>query len=81
MSLSQRSGLQEDDKSSQEQYIFYYNTTVFSEIGQGELYNDSEHDYFQREPYRASFDLLNESSNSSGFDFTLFTIPLNADAI
>ena len=61
MSLSQRSGLQEDDKSSQEQYIFYYNTTVFSEIGQGELYNDSEHDYFQREPYRASFDLLNES--------------------
>ena len=82
MSLSQRSGLQEDDKSSQEQYIFYYNTTVFTEIGQGELYNDSENDYFQREPYRASFELLNESGNSSGFDFTLFTIHTKpADAL
>ena len=29
MLLSPRSGLQEDDRSSQEQYAFYYNTAVF----------------------------------------------------
>jgi endonuclease/exonuclease/phosphatase family metal-dependent hydrolase len=74
MSLSPRSGIQEDDQSSQEQYVYYYNTTVFREVGQGQLYNDSVGDYFQREPYIATFELLNESGNSSGFDFTLFTV-------
>ena len=74
MSLSPRSGTQDDDQSSQEQYVYYYNTTVFREVGQGQLYNDSIGDYFQREPYIASFELLNESGNSSGFDFTLFTV-------
>ena len=74
MSLSPRTGTQEDDQSSQEQYVYYYNTTVFRELGQGELYNDSEADLFQREPYIASFELLNESANSSGFDFTMFSI-------
>ena len=74
MSLSVRSGTQADDQSSQEQYAYYYNHSVFREIGEGELYNDSAYDYFQREPYRAQFELLNASGNSSGFDFTLFTI-------
>jgi len=74
MSLSPRSGTQEDDQSSQEQYVYYYNTSVFREIGQGSLYNDSTSDLFQREPYIATFELLNESGNSSGFDFTLFSI-------
>lgn len=74
MSLSVRSGTQADDQSSQEQYAYYYNHSVFREIGEGELYNDSANDYFQREPYRAQFELLNVSGNSSGFDFTLFTI-------
>ena len=74
MSLSVRSGTQADDQSSQEQYAYYYNHSVFREIGEGELYNDSANDYFQREPYRARFELLNASGNSSGFDFTLFTI-------
>ena len=74
MSLSVRSGTQADDQSSQEQYAYYYNHSVFREIGEGELYNDSVNDYFQREPYRAQFELLNASGNSSGFDFTLFTI-------
>ena len=74
MSLSVRSGTQADDQSSQEQYAYYYNHTVFREIGESELYNDSANDYFQREPYRAQFELLNASGNSSGFDFTLFTI-------
>ena len=74
MSLSVRSGTQADDQSSQEQYAYYYNHSVFREIGKGQLYNDSANDYFQREPYRAQFELLNASGNSSGFDFTLFTI-------
>ncbi|MBA87009.1 MAG: hypothetical protein CMB29_02960 [Euryarchaeota archaeon] len=74
MSLSVRSGNQADDQSSQEQYAYYYNRTVFREIGEGQLFNDSANDYFQREPYFTQFELLNASGNSSGFDFTLFTI-------
>ena len=74
MSLSPRSGMQEDDQSSQEQYAYYYNTSVFRQIGSGSLYNDSASDYFQREPYVAKFELLNVSGNSSGFDFTVFTV-------
>jgi len=72
MLLSERSGKQEDD-TYQEQYAYYYNTTVFSPIN-GSLYNDSESDLFQKEPYLGSFELLNASGNSSGFDFTLITI-------
>jgi hypothetical protein len=72
MLLSERSGQQEDD-NYQEQYAYYYNTTVFSPIN-GSLYNDSESDLFQKEPYLGSFELLNASGNSSGFDFTLITI-------
>ncbi|DAC57810.1 MAG TPA: hypothetical protein HA354_04760 [Candidatus Poseidoniaceae archaeon] len=74
MSLSVRSGIQADDQSSQEQYAYYYNRTVFREIGEGQLFNDSANDFFQREPYFTQFELLNASGNSSGFDFTLFTI-------
>ena len=74
MSLSPRSGLQEDDRSSQEQYAFYYNTSVFREVGNGSLFNDTNSDYFQREPYMATFELLNGSGNYSGFNFTIFTI-------
>ena len=73
MLLSERSGQQEDDTSYQEQYAFYYNTTVFSPIN-GSLYNDSEFDLFQKEPYIGSFELLNESGNNSGFNFTLINI-------
>ena len=72
MLLSERSGQQEDD-TYQEQYAFYYNTTVFSPIN-GSLYNDSENDLFQKEPYLGSFELLNASGNTSGFNFTLITI-------
>ena len=72
MLLSERSGQQEDD-TYQEQYAFYYNTTVFSPIN-GSLYNDSEFDLFQKEPYIGSFEMLNESGNNSGFNFTLINI-------
>ena len=72
MLLSERSGQQEDD-TYKEQYAFYYNTTVFSPIN-GSLYNDSEFDLFQKEPYIGSFEMLNESGNNSGFNFTLINI-------
>ena len=46
MVLSPRSGLQDDDQSSQEQYAFYYNTSVFRAMGNGTLHDDSANDSF-----------------------------------
>ena len=68
MIISERSGLQTDDKSSQEQYGFYYNSKKIQQLDEGVLYADDEHDYFQREPYLARFQAVNES-----FDFVLIT--------
>lgn len=53
--LSPRSGQQADDKSSQEQYAFYYNTDRVEVVGNASLYNDSKNNYFKREPYSARF--------------------------
>ncbi|RJU94822.1 MAG: hypothetical protein DWC08_01625 [Candidatus Poseidoniales archaeon] len=74
MMLSPRSGLQDDDQSSQEQYAFYFNTSVFRPIGNGTLYNDSVEDSFQREPFIGQFELLDENGTGTGFDFSLITI-------
>ena len=74
MLLSERSGQQEDDRSSQEQYAFYYNTSMFEPIGNGTLFNDSEDDAFQREPFQARFSLINETDNASSFDLSLITV-------
>ena len=74
MQLSPRSGLQDDDRTSQEQYAFYYNTNVFEPIGNGTLYDDSVDDDFQREPYQARFALLNETGESTAFDLSLITV-------
>lgn len=74
MVLSPRSGQQEDDRTSQEQYAFYYNTTVFEPIGNGSLFNDSEKDLFQREPFQAQFALLNATGQPTSFDLSLITV-------
>ena len=74
MVLSPRSGLQDDDQSSQEQYAFYYNTSVFRAMGNGTLHNDSVDDSFQREPFIAQFELLDENGTGTGFDLSLITI-------
>ena len=58
MVLSERSGQQDDDKNSQEQYAYYYRPTVFRSLDNGTLYDDSTRDSFQREPFMASFMLL-----------------------
>ena len=74
MLLSPRSGLQEDDQSSQEQYAFYYNSSVFRSIGNGTLHNDSVNDDFQREPFIGQFEVLDSNGTGTGFDLRLITI-------
>ena len=74
MVLSERSGLQEDDKNSQEQYAYYYKPTVFRPIDNGTLYDDSVNDSFQREPFLASFMLLDTNGNDTGTDMVFVNI-------
>ena len=74
MLLSARSGLQEDDKNSQEQYAFYYKPTVFTPIDNGTLYDDSVNDSFQREPFLAKFMILNTNGNATGTDIVFVNI-------
>ncbi len=74
MLLSARSGLQEDDKNSQEQYAFYYKPTVFTPIDNGTLYDDSTNDSFQREPFLAKFMILNTNGNATGTDIVFVNI-------
>ena len=74
MVLSDRSGQQEDDESSQEQYAFYYKKSVFIPRDNGTLYNDSASDSFQREPHIANFELLDLEGNSTGLDLNLINI-------
>ena len=50
MILSERTGLHENDKSSQEQYAVYYNKEKITAKDSGILFNDSVEDLFQREP-------------------------------
>ena len=72
--LSQRSGMQEDDQNSQEQYAFYYRPTVFSPLDNGTLYDDSSNDSFQREPFLAKFVILDTFGNSTGTDIVFVNI-------
>lgn len=74
MVLSNRSGLQDDDQSSQEQYAYYYNKAIFIPLGNGTLYDDSSNDSFQREPFLSQFELLKPDGNSTGYNFTLANI-------
>jgi hypothetical protein len=69
MLLSERSGMQEDDKNSQEQYIILYNPEIISVIDNGTLYNDSVNDSFQREPFLAHLAIKNTT-----LDFVLGVI-------
>lgn len=72
--LSERSGMQEDDQNSQEQYAFYYRPTAFTPIDNGTLYDDSVNDSFQREPFLAKFILLDTYGNSTGTDIVFVNI-------
>ena len=72
--LSERSGQQEDDKNSQEQYAYYYRPTVFRSLDNGTLYDDSTNDSFQREPFMASFMLLDPSGADTGTDLVIVNV-------
>ena len=74
MVLSQRSGMQEDDKNSQEQYAFYYKPAIFTPQDNGTLYDDSTNDSFQREPFLAKFMLLDTNGNSTDTDIVFVNI-------
>ncbi|MEP2024549.1 MAG: endonuclease/exonuclease/phosphatase family protein [Reichenbachiella sp.] len=69
MVLSERTGMQADDKSSQEQYAYYYNTETIKSLDEGVLYDDSSNDFFQREPFLAGFSAIEGS-----FTFVLSSI-------
>jgi len=74
MVLSERSGMQDDDKNSQEQYAFYYKPTVFTSMDNGTLYDDSTNDSFQREPFLATFMLLDTNGEETGTDIVFVNI-------
>lgn len=67
--LSERTGRQADDQSSQEQYAFYYDADRIEALDQGALFDDSAQDLFQREPYTARF-----AVKGTPFTFTLTAI-------
>lgn len=69
VACSERTGEQPDDRTSREQYAFYYDTVMFALMGTPMLYNDSLHDFFAREPYMARF-----KSKQGNFTFVLATI-------
>ena len=72
--LSERSGTQEDDKNSQEQYAFYYKPTAFTSLDNGTLYDDSVNDSFQREPFLAKFMILDTEGEPTGTDIVFVNI-------
>jgi endonuclease/exonuclease/phosphatase family metal-dependent hydrolase len=74
MVLSERSGVQEDDKNSQEQYAYYYKATSFRPMDNGTLYDDSGNDSFQREPFLAQFMVLDPSGSDTGTDVVFVNI-------
>lgn len=75
LELSPRTGLQPDDRRSQEQYGYYYRTDRLEVIGVSTLFDDSGHDYFQREPYLTHFRL-----KENGHSFVLINIHTRPEA-
>ncbi len=72
--LSERSGKQEDDLNSQEQYAFYFKPTVFKLLKEGVLFDDEENDLFQREPFLAKFMILDKNGIETGTDLVFVNI-------
>ncbi|SHE67803.1 Metal-dependent hydrolase, endonuclease/exonuclease/phosphatase family [Microbulbifer donghaiensis] len=73
--ISERGGLQPDDQGSGvEQYAYFYNKDAISVLEDVGLYNDSQNDHFQREPYIARF-----KAKNGEFDFALITVHTNPD--
>ncbi len=58
MVLGPRSGLQPDDRRSQERYAYFYDATLIAPTRPGEVFDDQPYDLFQREPFVAGFQVL-----------------------
>jgi len=69
MLLSARTGIQPNDKTSQEQYAVLYDTTLVEALPGDRLFDDSGHDLFQREPY-----LTHLKTKTGDFSFVLIDI-------
>ena len=67
--ISERTGRQANDKTSQEQYAYFFNTKTIVTNGYDTLFDDSQNDLFQREPYIAAFKVVGGS-----FTFVLINI-------
>lgn len=69
MLLSPRTGLQADDRTSQEQYAVLYDTALVEALPGDRLFDDEGHDLFQREPY-----LTHLKTRTGDFSFVLIGI-------
>jgi len=58
MALSDRTGREPDDRSSQEQYAYLYRTDRLRVVGTPTLYDDAAEDHFQREPFLSRFGVV-----------------------
>lgn len=67
--VSDRTGKEDDDKHSREQYAYYYRTSTIAVLDEGVLYDDSQSDHFQREPFVVRF-----ATKSGNFTFAMITI-------
>lgn len=72
MVCSERTGREKNDQSSREQYAFYFRPDIVQLVDTA-LYDDSENDYFQREPFTAQF--MNKKSGSTFLISTIHTSP------
>lgn len=75
MSLSPRTGVQPDDKTYQEQYAFYFNSSTIAALDEGWLVDDAAQDAFQREPFVQRF-----HATAGNFTFVLVTVHTQPDA-
>ena len=67
--ISERGGREPNDQSSQEQYAYYFDTSTIMVLEDVGLFDDSEDDFFQREPYVVRF-----GSTKGNLKFVLVTI-------
>jgi endonuclease/exonuclease/phosphatase family metal-dependent hydrolase len=74
MRVSDRTGQQPNDRSSREQYAYYFDTETVTSDGPGVLFDDSAEDLFQREPYLARF-----IAKGGNFSFVLASIHTKPD--
>lgn len=75
MRVSDRTGQQADDTSaSDEQYAYYFDTTAISALDDGQLFDDTANDFFQREPFVARF-----ATVEGDFTFVLINVHTRPD--